>query len=62
LGITRLAIRGDSQLTAGQAGEANMSTLMEAYAGKVRIIECCFNDLKLEHVPSGKTAIVKELS
>jgi hypothetical protein len=35
LGITRLAIRGDSQLTAGQAGKASMSTLMEAYAGKV---------------------------
>jgi hypothetical protein len=35
---------------------------MKAYAGEVRKLECHFNSLKLEHVPHGQDAAVKELS
>jgi hypothetical protein len=35
---------------------------MKAYAGEVRKLECHFNNLKLEHVPRGQDAAVKELS
>jgi hypothetical protein len=35
---------------------------MKAYVGEVRKLECCFHSLKLEHVPHGQDATVKELS
>jgi hypothetical protein len=36
--------------------------LMKAYVGKMRKLECRFQSLKLEHVPHGQDATVKELS
>jgi hypothetical protein len=62
MGISCLSIRGDSQLIAGQAEGVKLSLLMKAYAGEVRKLECHFNSLKLEHVPRGQDAAVKELS
>jgi hypothetical protein len=35
---------------------------MKAYAGEMRKLECRFHSLKLEHVPHGQDAAVKELS
>jgi hypothetical protein len=62
MGFSRLFIRGDSQLTAGHAKGAEFSPLMKAYAGEMRKLECRFHSLKLEHVPCGQDAVVKELS
>jgi hypothetical protein len=62
MGISCLSIRGDSQLTAGQAEGVKLSLLMKAYVGEVRKLECHFNSLKLKHVPRGQDAAVKELS
>jgi ribonuclease HI len=62
LGVTHLAVWGDSQLTPGQAGRTYMSPLMKAYAGGMRKLEHCFSNLKLEHVPHRHDAITKELS
>jgi hypothetical protein len=39
-----------------------MSPLMKAYADKVWKLECHFCSLKLEHVPHGQDAVVKDLS
>jgi hypothetical protein len=36
--------------------------LMKAYAGEMRKLECHFHSLKLEHVPRGQDATIKELS
>jgi hypothetical protein len=36
--------------------------MMKAYAGEMRKLECRFHSLKLEHVPCGQDASVKELS
>jgi hypothetical protein len=36
--------------------------LMKAYAGEMQKLECRFQSLKLEHVPHGQDAAVKELS
>jgi hypothetical protein len=62
MGISRLSIRGDSQLTAGHAEGTELSPLMKAYAGEMRKHECRFHSLKLKHVPRGQDAVVKELS
>jgi hypothetical protein len=62
MGISRISIRGDSQLTAGLAEGVELSPLMKAYAGEVRKLECRFHSLKLEHDPRGQDAAVKELS
>jgi hypothetical protein len=62
MGISRLSIRGDSQLTAGHAEGIELSPLMKAYVGKMRKPECRFHSLKLEHVPRGQDAVIKELS
>jgi hypothetical protein len=62
LGISHLSIRDNSQLTAGQAEGVRMSPLMKAYVDEVRKLECHFCSLKLEHVPRGQDAIVKDLS
>jgi hypothetical protein len=35
MGISRLSVRGDSQLTVGQAGGTELSPLMKAYAGEM---------------------------
>jgi hypothetical protein len=35
---------------------------MKPYAGEMRKLECRFHSLKLEHVPRGQDAAVKELS
>jgi hypothetical protein len=60
--ISRLSIRGDSQLTSGHVEGAEHIPLMKVYAGKMRKLECRFHSLKLEHVPRGQDAAVKELS
>jgi hypothetical protein len=62
MGISRLSVRGDSQLTVGQVEGTKLSPLMKAYMGEMRKLECCFQSLKLEHVPHGQDATVKELS
>jgi hypothetical protein len=62
MGISCLSIRGDSQLTAGHAEGVELSPLMKAYVGEVRQLECRFHSLKLEHVPCGQDAAVKEVS
>jgi ribonuclease HI len=62
LGITHLAVLGDSQLMADQADGAYMSPIMKAYMGEMRRLECCFSGLELEHVPRGQDATMKELS
>jgi ribonuclease HI len=62
MGISRLSIWGNSQLTASQAEGVKLSPLMKTYAGKVRELECHFNSLRLEHVPCGQDEVVKELS
>jgi ribonuclease HI len=62
LAISHLAIRGDSQLTVGQAEGVRMSPLMKAYVDEVQKLECHFCSLKLEHVPRGQVVAVKELS
>jgi hypothetical protein len=51
MGISHLFIRGDSQLTAGQAKGVKLSPFMKAYAGEVRKLECQFNSLKPKYVP-----------
>jgi ribonuclease HI len=53
MGISRLSIHGDSQLTASQAEGVKLIPVMKAYVGKVRKLECHFNSLKLDHVPRG---------
>jgi hypothetical protein len=60
--ISCLSVRGYSQLTTGQAEGTELSPFMKAYAGEMRKIECRFHSLKLEHVPRGQDAAVKELS
>jgi hypothetical protein len=62
LGMTHLAVRGDSQVTSDQAGGACMSPLMKAYMGEMHRLERCFSSLELEHVSRGQDAIIKELS
>jgi ribonuclease HI len=62
MGISCLSIRGDSQLTAGNAEGTKLSPLMKAYASEMRKLECRFHSLKLEQVPHRKDAAVKELS
>jgi hypothetical protein len=62
MGIYRLSIEGDSQLTASHAEGVEFSPLMKAYAGEVQKLECRFHSLKLEHVPHGQDAAVKKLS
>jgi hypothetical protein len=62
MGISRLSIRGDSQLTASQAEGVKLSPLIKAYAGEMRKLECHFNSLKLEHAPRGQDVAIKELS
>jgi ribonuclease HI len=62
MGISRLFIRGDSQLIAGHAEGAELSPLMKAYAGKIQKLECRFHSLKLEHFPHEQDAAVKDLS
>jgi ribonuclease HI len=42
MGISRLSVLGDSQLTVGQAEGTELSPLMKAYAGKMQKLECCF--------------------
>jgi ribonuclease HI len=61
LGINRLAVWGDSQLTDGQADKASMSPVMETYTAKVQKLERCFSTLELEHGPYGQNTIVKKL-
>jgi hypothetical protein len=62
MGISRLSIRGYSQLTAGHVEGAEFNPLMKAYAGKMWNLDCRFHSLKLEHVPGRQDAAVKELS
>jgi hypothetical protein len=62
MGISRLFVQGDSQLTVSQAKGPELSPLMKAYAGEMRKLECHFQSLKLEHVPCGQDAPIKELS
>jgi hypothetical protein len=62
MGIFHLSICGNAQLTTGQAEGVKLSPLMKAYAGDVQKLECHFNSFKLEHVPYGHDATVKELS
>jgi hypothetical protein len=62
MGISCLSVRGDSQLTVGQAEGTELSPLMKAYAGEVQKLECRFQSLKIEHVPRGQDTTVKELS
>jgi hypothetical protein len=62
MGISCLSVRGDSHLTADQAEGTELSPLMKAYAGEMRKLECRFHSLKLEHVPRGQDAAVKEFS
>jgi hypothetical protein len=62
MGISRLSVRGDSQLTVSQAEGTELSPLMKAYACEIQKLECRFQSLKLEHVPRGQDAAVKELS
>jgi ribonuclease HI len=62
IGIFHLSIRGNAQLTTGQAEGVKLSPLMKAYVGDVQKLECHFNNFKLEHVPRGQDATVKEMS
>jgi hypothetical protein len=62
MGISHLSIRGDSQLTIGQAEGTEVNPLMKAYTGEMRKLECRFQSLKLEHVPRRQDAAMKELS
>jgi ribonuclease HI len=62
MGISHLSVRHDSQLMIGQVERTELSPLVKAYAGEMRKLEFCFQSIKLEHVPRGQDAAVKELS
>jgi ribonuclease HI len=62
LGISRLVVRGDSQLVVNQVNKAYDCPQMWAYIDEVRKLEHHFDGLKLEHIPREKNAIADELS
>jgi ribonuclease HI len=62
LGISRLVVRGDSQLVVNQINKAYNCPQMWACVDEVQKLKHHFDGLKLEHIPRGKNVIANELS
>jgi ribonuclease HI len=62
LGISRLVVRGDSQLLVNQVKTDYDCPQMWAYVDEVRKLERHFDGITLEHIPCGKNTIVDGLS
>ena len=62
LGISKLIVRGDSQLVVKQVNKDYQSPLMEAYVDEVRKLEERFDGLQPEHVPRAENDIADDLS